>query len=90
MPEERQQVHAQLVLVGGQWAPDEPDLDFRTGSSSIVIQMNRKPGEIGADTVTVTNATKKKGATSVTMGSGSWYADVQADHSWAIRFTPVS
>ena len=73
-----------------QWAPDEPDLNFRSDASSIVIQLNRKPGKIGADAVTVTNATKKKGKTSVTVPAGRWYADVQADHAWAVRFTPIS
>jgi hypothetical protein len=61
-----------------------------TGSAppAVPFQMNRQPSKIDANTVTVTNATKKSGRTVVTMDAGKFYADVQADHSWVVRFTP--
>lgn len=72
-----------------QWAPENPDLDFRTESSSFMVQLRRKPGVIDGRTVHVINATKEKGSTYVTVPAGRWYIDVgSADHLWSMRFTP--
>ncbi len=72
-----------------QFAPDQPGLDFRSESSSFVVQLHRKPGVIDSGTVHLFNATLDKGRTQVTIPGGEFYGDVSsADHSYALRFTP--
>ncbi len=67
--------------------PTNPDLDFRTESSSFVLTLNRKPGEITGDSAVPLNVTKPSGQTQLTL-AGEFYVEVEADHSYVVRFTP--
>lgn len=71
-----------------QFAPESPGLDFRRESSSFGAQLHRKPGLVEASTIHLFNATKKTGGNQVTVPGGKFYVDVEADHSYALRFTP--
>ncbi len=72
-----------------QYAPDMPGLDFRTESSSFVVQLHRQPGKIDAETIHVFNVTKPRAQTNITSPGGKFYVDVSsADHSFVLRFTP--
>jgi hypothetical protein len=72
-----------------QWT-SSGEVDFTTEASSLVVQLDRKPGDIGAETVTVFNATQGSGSNQITVPGGEFYVDVSSeDYGLVLRFTPA-
>jgi hypothetical protein len=69
-----------------QFTAGQEDINFSTESSSLVVQLDRKPGEITAETVTVFNVTKGSGSNQITVPGGTFYVNVSADHGVVLRF----
>jgi hypothetical protein len=71
-----------------QYAPELPDLDFRSESSSINVTLDRRPRKSAPDSLPLVNSAQRTGDNQVEL-SGRYYVDVtSADHSYVLRFTP--
>jgi hypothetical protein len=72
-----------------QWV-SSGERNFATEASSLVVQLDRKPAVIDAETVSVFSATQERGSTQVTIPGGHFYVDVSSeDYGVVLRFTPV-